>query len=154
VTYHPRERKALRSRLLSKITTEAITQRITLLNSKSITIDNLVVTDAIPVSEDERIEVKLINPPLVRPSVGNTSSVSTFLGPTANEKKQKPVRVGENIIAQWDGVDEKDFDEDLLGKNGQLNWLVSLPPQKSLTLSLQYEVGFARDLVVEGLGND
>jgi hypothetical protein len=153
VTYHPRERKALRSGFLSKTTIEAFTQRITLLNTKSIAIDNLKVTDAIPVSEDERIEVKLTDPPLACASTGNTSSVSSLLGPITNET-QKLLKVGENLVAQWDGVDEKDFDLGALGKNGKLNWLVSLPPQKSVTLSLKYEVGFAGGLVMEGLGDD
>ena len=102
-------------------------------------------------SEDERIEVKLINPPLVHVPVGNTSSVSSLLGPTTSEK-HKPVRVKENVVAQWEGVDEKDF-EGAPGRNGKINWLVSLPPQQPVTLLLQYEVAFAGDLVVEGLGD-
>lgn len=133
------------------MSTETFTQRITLLNTKSITIDDLKVTDSLPVSEDERIEVRLINPPLMHAPVGNTSSVSSLLGPTTSEK-QKPVRIRENIAAQWEGVDEKGF-EGVPGRNGKINWLVSLPPQKPVTLSLQHEVAFAADLVVEGLGD-
>ena len=109
------------------------------------------MTDIIPISEDERIEVKLINPPLVYVPVGNTSSVSSLLGPATSEK-QKPLRVKENIVAQWERVDEKDF-EGALGRNGKINWLVSLPPQKPVTLLLQFEVGFAGGLVVEGLAD-
>lgn len=151
VTYHLRERQAAQSGFLSKTSTETFTQRITLLNTKSIAVDNLKVTDIIPISEDERIEVKLINPPLVYVPMGNTSSVSSLLGPATSEK-QKPLRVKENIVAQWERVDEKDF-EGALGRNGKINWLVSLPPQKPVTLLLQFEVGFAGGLVVEGLAD-
>ena len=101
-------------------------------------------------SEEERIEVKLMNPPLMYAPLGNTSSVSSLLGPTTSEM-EKSVRVRENVVAQWEGVDEKDF-EGVPGRNGKINWLVSLSPQKSVTLPLQYEVAFAADLVVEGLG--
>jgi len=105
---HSRKRQAPQSGFLSKTSTETFTQRIILLNTKSIAIDNLKGTDTIPISEDGCFEVKLINPRLVYVPVGNTSSVSSLLGPATSEK-QKPVRVKENIVAQWEGVDEKDF---------------------------------------------
>ncbi|PPQ89432.1 hypothetical protein CVT25_012811 [Psilocybe cyanescens] len=138
VTYHPREKKLAKSGFYSKSLNQSFTQRITIFNTKSITIQNLKVIDRVPVSEDEKIEVKVLNPAL--------STTSTNNAPAKNS-----VQVANNVIAQWDGIEEPGVDSNAIGKDGKLNWIVSIPPQKSVSLVLQFEVNYPENLAIVGL---
>jgi len=57
----PLERKAAQSVFISKSLTELFTQRIAIHNNKAIAIRNLDVIDVVPVSQDKRIDDKLLN---------------------------------------------------------------------------------------------
>ena len=84
-------------------------------------------------SQDERIQVKLINPKL-----------SEHLGSRAVSEVMNGVK------GQWDGADDDKVDETTLGKDGKLNWVLTLPPLKSVNLVLQYEVSHQDGLIVDG----
>ncbi|PPQ86924.1 hypothetical protein CVT25_009810 [Psilocybe cyanescens] len=139
ITYHPREKRSVISGFHSKSSTQSFTQRITILNTKPTTIQNLKVIDRVPVSEDERIGVKVLNPALGSPST-NSGAVS------------KPVQVAHNVIAQWDGMDEPGVDPDAIGKDGKLNWIISsISPQQTISLVLQFEVNYPENIAITGL---
>jgi hypothetical protein len=145
VTYHPRELKSSVAGFYQKKSTQSFTQRLTVLNTKYSAIENLRVIEHIPVSEDELIEVKLHNPPLTMPSTGTQSGSSASL---MNKVQEKGAR---NVTALWDGVDEEGVDQAALGKDGKFNWLVSIPPQKSVSLVAQFEVNYPEGTAIQGL---
>jgi hypothetical protein len=169
VTYHPREKKATQTGFVKKSSSTTYAHRITLANTKSTAIRNLKVIDSIPVSQDERIEIKLLSPSLSPPSAdalarkdstaadGDADSHSTK-GTKMASSRQKIMRVllpnqssKGNIVAQWDGIDDPEVDQQTVGKNGRVSWIVSLAPQESVTLALKYEVSFPERLPVYGL---
>jgi len=134
ITYHPREKKVTQGGFYQKSSTYSFTQRITVVNTKSTGINNLKIVDHIPVSQDDRIQVKLINPKL-----------------TEHKGSRAVVEVLNGVKGQWDGADDDKVDETILGKDGKLNWVLTLPPLKSVNLVLQYEVSHQEGIVVDGL---
>ncbi|KAF8199017.1 hypothetical protein BJ912DRAFT_1020342 [Pholiota molesta] len=173
VTYHPLEKKATQTGFVKKSSSTTYTHRITLANTKSTAIKSLKVVDSIPVSQDERIEIKLLSPSLPPPSPdalarkestaadgdGDSQGSSTKGTTKMASSRQKIMRVLSlpsqsakgNIVAQWDGIDDLEVDQQTVGKNGRVNWIVSLAPQESVTLALKYEVSFPERLPVYGL---
>ena len=117
------------------------TQRITIVNTKSVSIENLKVVDMIPVSQDERIEINLLNPPLP-PSVAEDN--------TGKEKKSDGISVSPGVLALWDGTGDPEVNQDVVGKNGCVRWDVSLRPQETVNLVLKFEVSYPEKLVVDG----
>jgi len=143
VTYHPRLKQLSQSGFYSKSANIVFTQRITIFNTKSISIDQFKVIDQVPVPENAQISVKLISPALTMPSSSGTS--------TTVRKCGKLVRVGEGIVAQWDRADEAGFDETALGKDGKLNWVCSIPSQEKINLLLHWEVSYPVNAHIVGL---
>ncbi|KAF5330545.1 hypothetical protein D9619_005237 [Psilocybe cf. subviscida] len=153
VTYHPFERKVAQSGLYSKTVNQTLTQRISIHNTRSTPITNFKVTDSTPVSEDQRIEVRLVSPALTVPTatVGTEKSGSSILKLKAKLSANDSVKVAPNVRAQWNGLGEPDVDQKALGKDGMVTWFVSLAAQERVTLVLQYEVSYAEGLAVEGV---
>lgn len=92
-----------------------------------------------PVSENPKITVKLVNPALSVPEQGFGwgSSVST-----ANREFRvpPPVSVASGVVAQWHGADEAGVEVEALGKDGKLDWVCAVPAQEQIRLVLQWEV--------------
>ncbi|KAL0946101.1 hypothetical protein HGRIS_012366 [Hohenbuehelia grisea] len=143
LTYSPVEKKALKSGLYSKTSTQVFTQRITVHNTRSTFIEDLKIVDHIPVSEDAQITVKLVTPALTVPTNAGT------LG--GKETRPDPVKVGKGVVAQWDGAEEAEADLGSLGKDGKLNWVCTVPAQGKLNLQLQWEVSSPASVTVTGL---
>jgi uncharacterized protein (TIGR02231 family) len=142
VTYYPRSKRLSQSGFYSKSANHVFTQRITIFNTKAISIDQFKVIDQVPVSENSQIAVKVNSPALTMASSG-TSATKT--GST------KSVKVGEGIVAQWDRADEAGLDEAALGKDGKLNWVCSIPSQARIHLLLHWEVSCPANMQVAGL---
>ncbi|KJA24214.1 hypothetical protein HYPSUDRAFT_136419 [Hypholoma sublateritium FD-334 SS-4] len=145
VTYHRQECHRIHSvtGFYKKSTTKTYTQRITIFNTKSTPIENLKVVDIIPVSQDERIEIKLLNPllPLSRRAIGLTED---------DELKGDRIQVSPGVVALWDGTGDPETNQDVVGKNGRVRWDVSLRPQEAVNLVLKFEVSYPEKLAVEG----
>ncbi|CAA7266059.1 unnamed protein product [Cyclocybe aegerita] len=160
VTYHPRSKKTSQSGFYNKSTVHTYTQRITVHNTKSSgTPDTLKikVVDQVPVSEDSTINVKLVQPALVLPSLDVSGTVSSVAG---LGEKAKPVKVSSGVVAVWDGADEgglsggqgqDDLDVESLGKEGRLCWICSIAPQGKVGLALQWEVSAPLGTNISGL---
>lgn len=120
----------------SATTTFAFLQRITVHNTKSIPLkpEQLKVIDQVPVSTDERIMIKLLNPPLVKIGGNDAASASDFV--------HEPAKVGDGAIAQWEGADDLEMggDPNALGNDGKFYWLCAMPPMGKVDLSLEWEV--------------
>jgi hypothetical protein len=76
-------------------------------------IDRLRIVDQIPASRNERIKVKLMQPP----ALGEGTVI------------QKSVGAG--IVTQWDGGDEQDR---------RVSWVCAVPAQGKMNLALEWTV--------------
>lgn len=156
VTYHPLAKKVSQTGFMTKASNYIFTQRISLHNTKSLAIDNLKIIDQIPISENSVITVKLVSPALELPDT-TTGSLSSSLKSEnkLGAKVPSPVKVTQGIIAQWEGIDDINSEEDLdsLGKDGKLNWTCSLPAQGKSVLTLQWEVSAPLKTDITGLGS-
>lgn len=111
--------------------------------------DDILIIDQVPVSEDEQIKVKLVSPAL---TVGPTAGESTSKDKDKDKALQK-LSVAKGVMAQWDGTDELETDgsAEALGKNGKVNWVCSVPQQGKVNLVLQWEVTAPLSATVLGL---
>ncbi|KAG6876036.1 hypothetical protein C0993_006037 [Termitomyces sp. T159_Od127] len=129
VKYHPlSKQKQYKSEFYTttSTTTHVYTQTVTVYNTKSIPVECVRIADQVPVSEDEKIQVKLITPALVvKDSEGNGR-----------------VAVAEGVSAMWEGADEAEPDTEALGSTGRFDWVVALPPWGKVDLVLRYEVAY------------
>ena len=138
VTYHPRIQKASQSGTVftQKTSNQIYSQRITVQNTKNITVRSLRVRDQIPISENSLINVKLINPPLTAspsPASSSLGKLGSLRGGGSKASLDMKVR------ARWAGADE-DTTIEGSGKDGQLEWLFALQPQQTVNLNLDWEV--------------
>jgi len=102
-------------------------QRITVQNTRTIPITNLRIVDQIPVSQDAKINVKLVSPSLSLDASSNKAS--------------REATVSEGVQAQWGtGDPEEEQDADSKGRDGKLNWTCQIPEQSSVNIKLQWEV--------------
>ncbi|KAJ7262959.1 hypothetical protein C8J57DRAFT_1183686 [Mycena rebaudengoi] len=133
ITYHPIIKKLSQSGFYTKSANYVFSQRITIFNTKSISVDRLKIIDQIPISQDSQIEVKLVSPALALPSDGGSS----VKGPP---KKAQVLTVGKGVVAQWDGTDDPDQEVDSLGLDRKLNFICSVASQAKVNLALEWEV--------------
>ena len=129
--------KVSQSGIYTKITKYLFSQRITIANTKTVPIENLKIIDQIPVSEDPRISVKLVNPALGVPGTATSTSSSANWG---ERKVLPPVSVASGVVAQWHGADEGGVEVETLGRDGKLNWVCAVPAQEQIGLVLEWEV--------------
>lgn len=134
VTYHPRTKTVSTSGFYDKTKTSSYMQRITIFNTKPVTIHNLKIADQFPVSQNDQIAVKVISPPL---------SVSAM--------SESPVPISNGVVAQWEGADDRAVELSSLGKNGQFDWICSVPAQGKINLLMKWEVSAPESVTVVGL---
>ncbi|KAJ7868812.1 hypothetical protein B0H14DRAFT_3441123 [Mycena olivaceomarginata] len=143
ITYHPVIKKLSQSGFYNKSANYVFSQRITVFNTKSITVDRLKITDQIPTSQNSQIEVKLVNPALTLPSddPGKGSSSLNLKGTSKSAPTPQVINVARGVVAQWDGADEPtDCAVEALGLDRKLNWVCSVGAQAKINLSLEWEV--------------
>lgn len=109
-------------------------QRITIFNTKPVTIHNLKIADQFPVSQNDQIAVKVISPPLSVPAMS-----------------ESPVPISNGVVAQWEGADDRAVELSSLGKNGQFDWICSVPAQGKINLLMKWEVSAPESATVVGL---
>jgi hypothetical protein len=104
----------------------------------------------VPVSEDEQIKVKLISPALTAGPTGFGESASKDKD---IDKVSQKLSVGNGVVAQWDGTDEPptDGDAEVLGKDGKIKWVCSVPARGKVNWILQWEVTAPVNAEVVGL---
>ncbi|KJA24213.1 hypothetical protein HYPSUDRAFT_38990 [Hypholoma sublateritium FD-334 SS-4] len=145
--------------LFKRYTNKTYSHQITILNTKTMPIENLHVVDNIPVSQDERIHVNLLIPELSQPSAESVSSLENVFK-SGNDHISSPEEASGHgaqptekvqVKVYWDSEGDPNIDPNTMGKNGRLNWKVALKPQETVTLTLKYEISHPESLVVEGL---
>ncbi|KAJ7119770.1 hypothetical protein C8R44DRAFT_706692 [Mycena epipterygia] len=140
ITYHPVIKKVSRSGFYTKSANYTFSQRITVFNTKGITVERLKLVDQIPTSQNAQIEVKLVSPALVlAPEAGAGMSSMTMKAPPKNPATQV-LSIARGVTAQWDGVDEQDCAVESLGLDRKLNWICAVPAQAKINLVLEWEV--------------
>lgn len=137
ITYHPVIKKLTQSGFYTKSANYVFSQRITVFNTKGITIDRLKIIDQIPTSQNSQIEVKLVSPALTLPS--ESAGMSSLKAAPKNTTPQV-LNVARGVVAQWDGVDEPDCAVESLGLDRKLNWVCSVASQAKINLALEWEV--------------
>ncbi|KAK7050548.1 hypothetical protein R3P38DRAFT_2865776 [Favolaschia claudopus] len=141
ITYHPIIKKLSHSGFYNKSANHVFSQRITVFNTKSISIDRLKIVDQIPTSQNSQIEVKLVSPALILPSENSGGSGGTLKGTSSkNPPAAQTVNVARGVVAHWDGVDEPDCAVESLGLDRKLNWICSVAAQTKINLALDWEV--------------
>jgi len=133
ITYHPRNKKASESGFYSKNANTIFVQRITIQNTRTVPISNLRIVDQVPVSQDSKINVKLVSPPL------------SF--DTSSNKASSEVNVSDGVQAQWGSGDPgEERESDSKGRDGKLNWTCQIPEQSSVNVKLQWEVSMPTNM--------
>ncbi len=147
VTYHPCRKTVSHQGggLISRTRTEISTfsQRISIKNTRPGPLEYLIVQDQVPVSEDERIKVKVLSPNeealglMNRGDSANSKNWST--GPTAGAAV---AHISPGVTARWT---QKDTEDDPLSEghgpkgDGVLEWICT-KMKDHLDLELVYEV--------------
>jgi len=142
VTYHPQTRKKGQSGFYNKTILHVFTQNVTVHNTKTIPVDGVKILDQFPISEDQQIQVKHVNPTLSPPAGTNGVTSDTL---------RRPVTVVKGVNAIWDGADDEDVDGETLGKDGKFNWVCSVPAQSKVNLTAQWEVAVPPKTDIVGL---
>ena len=123
----------------TKSTTHAFSQTISVHNTKSVGIEKLKITDNIPVSQDANITVNLVSPGLTIPLSSATPN---------NKAVPSSVTVANGVVAQWN---DSGSDVNVLGKDGRLDWICSIPAHAKINLLLQWEATTTQKNPIQGL---
>ncbi|KAJ7777816.1 hypothetical protein B0H14DRAFT_2401357, partial [Mycena olivaceomarginata] len=137
ITYHPIMNRS-ESGFYTKSANYVFSQRITIFNTKSITIDCLKITDQIPTLPNAQIEVKLVNPALTLPSeISSSLNLNHII-----DMEESTHDAGAACRARVRGaVDEPtDCAVEALGLDPKLNWVCSVGAQAKINLALEWEV--------------
>jgi hypothetical protein len=137
----PQTKKTNKSGMLNKTLTHEYTRRITVHNTKLLQVPRLRLIDRTPVSEDAEIQVKLVTPALTPVSPSNTTTILP----------KKIVKVSELVTVQWAGLGDDDVDQDTLGEDGKIEWIVRLPAKEKVNLMLNWKVSHSDKITVYGL---
>ncbi|KAF4579599.1 hypothetical protein EYR36_001417 [Pleurotus pulmonarius] len=119
LTYHPLSKNSSESGFYSSLSSHTYSQYITVHNTKNITVRDLTIIDQIPLSEDSQVAIKLINPALPPPPAAS-SAVGSMRILTKSEKTPAPLKVGDNVTAQWDSGDGPRDDASVIGREGRI----------------------------------
>jgi hypothetical protein len=139
ITYHPIIKNLSKSGFYTKNANHVFSQRITVFNTKSVTVERLKIVDQIPTSQNAQIEVKLVSPALALPAQpGGLKNIKTL--PKTSAATPQVLNVAKGVTAQWDGVDDPDCAVESLGLDRKLNWICSVPSQGKINLALEWEV--------------
>lgn len=138
VVYHPSSKFVSTSGFLARTTTHSFSQTISIHNTKSIPVHNLRVLEHIPISNDEEITVKIIDPAL---PTSDTSYTSSGL--------DRQINVGSGIFAQWSKGDHTD--SATLGKDGKLEWVCTVEAFGKINLTLRWELSTTGKGEIRGL---
>ncbi|KAH8828935.1 hypothetical protein DL96DRAFT_1596007 [Flagelloscypha sp. PMI_526] len=137
----PQTKKTNKSGMLNKTLTHEYTRRITIHNTKLLQVPRLRLIDRTPVSEDAEIQVKLVSPALTPVSSSNATTILP----------KKIVKVSELVTVQWAGLGDDDVDQDTLGEDGKIEWIVRLPAKEKVNLTLNWKVFHSDKITVYGL---
>jgi hypothetical protein len=118
----------------SKTTTTTFSQRITVKNTRLITVDPLIVRDQFPVSDDSRIKVNLVQPLL--PDYSSDVSMKAVAIPNVK---------GGVVKARWQAANE-DAEEHVANDRGFVEWLCQVQPSASMDLLTVWEVNTPKGL--------
>ncbi|KAJ7727699.1 hypothetical protein B0H14DRAFT_2640845 [Mycena olivaceomarginata] len=135
IAYHRVTKTLSQSGFYTKSANYVFSQRITILNTKSIIIDCLNITDQIPMLQNAQIEVKLVNPALALPSgISSNLNLNHII-----DMKESTHNAGAACRARVRGAADEPTDcvVEALGLDRKLNWVCSVGAQAKINLALE-----------------
>jgi hypothetical protein len=126
IIYPATIKKLSQSGFYKKSATRSFTQRITVHNTKGVSIDGLRIVDQIPASRNAQVKVKLVQPALPLSEGEAAKGAESSAGPKV---KGASVVVSKGVVAQWDGGDETDR---------RVSWVCTVPAQGKINLTLEW----------------
>jgi hypothetical protein len=151
ITYHPQSKVSgtTGGGLISSAKTSVTTfnQRITVKNTRATSIGRLIVQDRVPVSEDARIKVSVLQPPgsALGPAGPSSDSKPTnsLIGSSSFSKGSAGqtmwANIGPNVLARWAQKDEEDRGSGGAKGDGTIEWIAT-DLVETLDLNLAYEI--------------
>ncbi|KAF5325094.1 hypothetical protein D9619_010017 [Psilocybe cf. subviscida] len=125
--------KVSQSGYITTTRTHDITHRVRVHNAKPAPLQGIRVIDHVPVSNDARIVVKVIQPGLTVPSMDRTAHATS-----------PDVIVGEGIVARW-LIDNRHY------KDGGFEWICDVPANGTVDLVVQCQISSPIDIVLDGV---
>ena len=162
VTYHPQKKIHTSSSggliaAISNNKSASVTnfhQRITIKNTRSSPIARLIVQDQVPLSEDSRLKVVVVQPPekAIGPlaSYSGTSTAGANASAKANSEQTLVAQVANNIVARWAQKSDEKGGSGGSRQDGIIEWVCTDVPD-TIDLDLVYDVSAPTDLKWEGL---
>lgn len=128
-------------------------QRITIKNTRATSIGRLIVQDRVPVSEDARIKVSVLQPPesALGPVSGpfsDSKAVSSLVGGSSSKGTAGQTmwaNVDKNVLARWAQKDEEGGGSGGAKGDGVIEWIAT-DLRETLDLNLAYEIGAPVDV--------
>ncbi|TEB24110.1 hypothetical protein FA13DRAFT_1693931 [Coprinellus micaceus] len=149
------------SGILTKTTCTSYAQRISVHNTKNAKVENLRVLARIPVSLDEKINVRLVEPSLPAPPASTPPQVSSGTStspPSVKESSEKSsiqaVGVAEGVTAWWysgNGSEMNGVEDGAGGQEGKIQWNCAIDAKAKVDMTLRWDVGAGKDIAIVGL---
>lgn len=158
ITYHPQSKVSSTTGggLVSSAKTSVTTfkQRITIKNTRAASIGRLIVRGRVPISEDSRIRVSLLQPPEsalgpVARGFSDSKATSSLVGSGSSGKGSAGqtmwATIGTNALARWVQKDEEGEGSGGPKGDGAIEWIAT-DLRETLDLNLAYEIATPVDV--------
>ncbi|KAE9371437.1 hypothetical protein N431DRAFT_426097 [Stipitochalara longipes BDJ] len=159
ITYPKPTVRRSQSGIFNKEDSNVFSRSVVILNTKPSAAIELTVLDQIPVSEDERLKIEILNPRgLKAGGDGVPAGISSFTGLAPVNTGSNGKGTAKDVRASVYGIDGKEFKEGKWGsaiasakKGGEVSWNVKLNPGQGVRLVLEYEASFPAGETVVGV---
>ncbi|RFU28444.1 hypothetical protein B7463_g7875, partial [Scytalidium lignicola] len=146
--------------IFSKEDTNVFTRNVTITNTKPNTAVNLSVIDQVPISEDERLKIEILEPrglklggDAIRAGSGITKQVATTLPATKGKNSVAGARssVYDTVKDSMSKDTKWGTAEATAKKSGEVIWKVFINPGQGVKLALEYEATFPGGEAIVGV---
>ncbi|KAN0096397.1 protein of unknown function (DUF4139) domain containing protein [Hyaloscypha variabilis] len=159
ITYPKPTVRRSQSGIFSKEDSNVFSRSVVILNTKPNAAIEMTVLDQIPVSEDERLKIEILNPRGLKVGgEGVATGITAFNGLIPATTGTSGKGTAKDVRASIYGIDGKEFKEGKWGsaiatakKGGEVSWNVKLNPGQGVRLVLEYEASFPAGETVVGV---
>ena len=159
ITYPKPTVRRSQSGIFNKEDSNVFSRSVVILNTKPNAAIEMTVLDQIPVSEDERLKIEILNPRGLKVGGdGVPTGITAFTGLAPVNTGSTGKGTAKDVRASIYGIDGKEFKEGKWGsaiasakKGGEVSWNVKLNPGQGVRLVLEYEASFPAGETVVGV---
>jgi hypothetical protein len=159
ITYPKPTVRRSQSGIFNKEDSNVFSRSVVILNTKPNAAIEMTVLDQIPVSEDERLKIEILNPRGLKVGgEGVATGITAFNGLIPATTGTSGKGTAKDVRASIYGIDGKEFKEGKWGsaiatakKGGEVSWNVKLNPGQGVRLVLEYEASFPAGETVVGV---